>query len=374
MDTQTVPLRSAVSELAALLDSSEIGELISALEATRWTGRPGYPIRAMIGMALAKSLYATPTWTRTVALVREHAGLLNALGSECPSVYACYRFTAKLREHKHLLDACIASVVVGLRERAPDIGRDVAIDASDMPAYANGQRYVSKGGRERAPEEYSDPDASWGHRSAVSTRKGGGFYGYRLHMAVDAATDLPLAWLVETAKANESTAVAPLLDKLSDLSIRPETCAMDKGYDIERVYEECAEWDVLPVVPLRETPAVKRDAHKPPCCEHGEWRFAGADYGRNATKWRCPTGECKPASVWVKADRLHPIIPRETLRWKGLYRRRASVERTFGRLKERGLAPLRVRRIEPVRLHADLTILAQLGLALSRSQELAVAA
>jgi hypothetical protein len=27
----------------------------------------------MIGMALAKSIYAVPTWTRTVALVTEHA-------------------------------------------------------------------------------------------------------------------------------------------------------------------------------------------------------------------------------------------------------------------------------------------------------------
>jgi hypothetical protein len=132
----------------------------------------------MVGMALVKSLYAIPTWTRTVALVREHAGLLAALASdECPSVYACYRFTAKLREHGHLLDACIAAVVDRVKEEVPNVGKDVAIDASDMPAYANGQRFVSKGGRERALEEYSDPDASWGHRSAVSTRKGGGFYG-----------------------------------------------------------------------------------------------------------------------------------------------------------------------------------------------------
>jgi hypothetical protein len=28
------------------------------------------------------------------------------------------------------------------------------------------------------------------------------------------------------------------------------------------------------------------------------------------------------------------MIPHETLRWKGLYRGRASVERSFGRLKE----------------------------------------
>ena len=126
---------------------------------------------------------------------------------------------------------------------------------------------------------------------------------------------------------------------------------------------------MLPVTALRQTPAVKRGDHKSPCCEHGEWRFAGADRKRGATKWRCPTGECKPASVWIKAERLHPLIPRETLRWKGLYRRRASVERAFGRLKhEWGLTPLRLRRLERVQLHADLTVFAQLSTALAHER------
>jgi hypothetical protein len=128
----------------------------------------------------------------------------------------------------------------------------------------------------------------------VSTRKGGGFYGYRLHMAVDTATDLPLAWSVETAKASESTMVAPLLDKLGALGIRPGTCAIDKGYGIERVYGECAERGVTPVIPLRETIAVKRGEHGAPYCFHGPMRFAGADYKRHATKWRCACGQCTP--------------------------------------------------------------------------------
>lgn len=375
MAVQTVPPRSGVSELAGILESPEVARLVYELQQTRWTGRPGYPMRSMVGMALAKSLYALPTWTRTVALVRERPALAAVIAEpdEVPSVFACYRFTAKLREHKHLLEQCIASVVEALKRADPLLGWDVAIDTSDMPAYANGQRFVSKGGRKR--ERYADPDASWGHRSAVSTRKGGGFYGYRLHMAVCSKTDLPLAWTVETAKANEGPTVAPLLDKLSAHGINPETCAMDKGYDSSPAYDACAARNIAPVIPLRETTAVKRGDHKPPSCEHGVWRFAGADHKRNATKWRCPTGECKPASVWVKADRLHPLIPRETLRWKGLYRRRASVERAFGRLKnESGLAPLRVRRIERVRLHADLTIFAQLACALSRVKNIQSAA
>jgi hypothetical protein len=124
-------------------------QLVTGLAATRWTGRPGYAIRTMIGMALAKSLYTLPTWTRTVALVSEHAALRAALGcpslADVPSVHACYRFTAKLRAFKPPLDACLDRVTAALHEQIPDLGATIAIDASDMPAYANGQRYLYKG-------------------------------------------------------------------------------------------------------------------------------------------------------------------------------------------------------------------------------------
>ncbi len=90
---------------------------------------------------------------------------------------------------------------------------------------------------------------------------------------------------------------------------------------------------MAPVTALRKTGRVKAGEDKPPTCEHGKWTFAGADYKRKATKWRCPTGECKPASRWIKADRLHPLIPRETVRSRKLYSSRGAVEREFGRLK-----------------------------------------
>jgi len=147
------------------------------------------------------------------------------------------------------------------------------------------------------------------------------------------------------------------------------TAALDKGYDNNRVYAELAERDCLPLIPLRQTTAVKNGEHLPPTCSHGTWVFAGSDRKRGASKWRCPTGECKPASVWVKADRLHPLVPRESKRWKVAYRKRASVEREFGRLKNQwGLKPLRVRGLERVRLHADLTILTKLACALARTR------
>ena len=81
------------------------------------------------------------------------------------------------------------------------------------------------------------------------------------------------------------------------------------------------------------------------------------------------------ASRWIKATRIHPLIPRDSDRWRKLYPRRASVEREFGRLKHGwALLPLRVRGIERVRLHADLTILAKLACALARAREIPLAA
>jgi IS5 family transposase len=218
------------------------------------------------------------------------------------------------------------------------LGEDVAIDASDMPAFANGQRYVSKGGPER--ERFSDPDASWGHRSAISTRAAGSFYGYKIHAAVCTRTGLPLAWRVETARRNESLYLAPLLDALRARGFRPETCVADKSYDSNRCHSECEERGVHPIIPLK---------------------------GERGKQIVMPIIEA--------TTRFNPRIQRHTQRFRSLYRGRAAIEREFGRLKhDYGFAPLRVRGQKRVALHADLVMLARLTLALNRARAVPLAA
>jgi len=114
---------------------------------------------------------------------------------------------------------------------------------------------------------------------------------------------------------------------------------MDKGYDNNRVYAECEERGCEPVIPLR---------------------------GAKANQ---------PALPLALGGRLFPRIPRHTQRFRDLYRGRASAEREFGRLKhDYGLAPLRVRGLARVRLHADLVMLARLSLALGRARAIPLAA
>lgn len=368
-EAKVTPVRDA-AQIAALLDLPEVRALYEALDRLRWTGREGYGTRALVGMCLAKSLYCIPVWTRVVALVRDHDNLRAVIGC-APSEWACYRFARKLRAHSDLLTATLDAVVERLRETVPGYGETLAIDGSDLPAYANGQKYVSKGGRLR--ERFSDEDASWGHRSSVGTRSGGAFYGMKAHVAVCANTDLPVAWTVRTAKDSELPEVPVLLDIAKGRGIEPTVASLDKGYDAEGVYAELIGRGIRPVIALKDVTA-RIGKQKPPTCEHGTWTFGGADDGRQATKWRCPTGGCQPKSVWRPYSRLHPPIPHGTARHKALYRKRTGVERDFGRLKnEWAMLPLRVRGLDRVRLHVDLTMLALLGNALLR-RDLAAAA
>jgi hypothetical protein len=269
------------------------------------------------------------------ALIAEHPGLQDAIGG-APSCWACYRFSYKLRANNPALSACLDACAASLRREHESFGRDVAIDASDIPAWANGQSNVSQNGPER--ERFSDPDATWGHRSAVGSRSPGSFYGYKLHMAVCTTTGLPMAWRVETGKRQESNFVAPLLDAVHARGFKPETCAMDKGYDGGRVYAECEARGIDPIIPLR-----------------------GAKPNQ-------------PALPLTTGGRMFPRIARHTERFRSLYRRRVAVESEFGLLKrDYAFAQIRVRGLERVRLHADLTILAQIALALHRAREAAPA-
>src|SRR5260370_37555610 len=123
----------------------------------------------LVGAALVKAVYALPTWTRTARLIAEHAALREAIGG-APSQWACYRFAAKLREHGGALAACIDRVLATLHAAKPGMGRTVAIDGSDLPAYGNGQRYLKRGGGLR--EKFAGPRASRGQRSSISLRSG----------------------------------------------------------------------------------------------------------------------------------------------------------------------------------------------------------
>jgi hypothetical protein len=244
----------------------------------------------MVGMCLVKSIYALPTWSRTCRLAAEHPTIRSLLGC-APSQWACYRFAKMLRTRDAwTLSRTLDDVIGSLREQPPNFGRDIAIDGSDLPAYANGNRVGPKAvGIPRRP---SDPDAAWGHRSAVSNRGKGQFYGYKIHAAVDVATDLPLAWNVESGNEQDQHFAVGLIDQVRQRGLPVETAAMDTGYDNNLIYVRCEHRDVVPIIALRNTAGVKKAAP--------DRRIAYTANGRSpgpTTSAKQRSGAARPASV-----------------------------------------------------------------------------
>jgi hypothetical protein len=109
-----------------------------------------------------------------------------------------------------------------------------------------------------------------------------------------------------------------LLDKVRARGLSAEVAMLNKGYDNERVDDECRERSVTPIIPLRK--------------------------GRRA---------------------LLSAIPHGTDEWKVLYRRRSAVELESGRLKHTFGAVLGTCGLRKAQLHADVVMLARLSRAQS---------
>jgi hypothetical protein len=137
-----------------------------------------------------------------------------------------------------------------------------------------------------------------------------------------------------------------------------------------------------PIIPLRDQRKDKTgnlDEHGRPICKQGPWEYAGTDYKRKRTKWRCPAGRrpwtCPPSfdcrhpktgnSVWLSAHqdwRKHTLVPRTTRRFKELYKKRTAVEREFSLLKDQYLLNvIRVQGLKKVAAHVELCIFVRLA-------------
>ncbi len=167
------------------------------------------------------------------------------------------------------------------------------------------------------------------------TRRAAAFYGYKIHAAVCAATGLPLAWRVETAQRQRVPLRRPA-------SRRPPRSRLSSPRRRRRQG-------------LRRHPRLRRVRGARLRAGHpAPWREGQAD--RHAH--RASAGDCSRASPATRSGSATSTVAAPPL------------SASSDDLKhDYGLAPLRVRGLERVQLHADLTILARLGQVLIRARE-----
>lgn len=200
------------------------------------------------------------------------------------------------------------------------------------------------------PRLYSQPDCDSGWDSARERY----FNGYHLYMisAADSPYDLPLYPRLQPASQHDGVS---LVRSVTEFQQRFTLGAVDKilldaAHDTEAIYKLLDTHRIEPFIDLnprgtKNTATGSEIQISPtgiPICPKGnEMRPNGFDKSQNRRKWRCsPTCGCSTATY----GRTHHTFSRDNLRmfpktlrgsekWKLIYKRRTSIERSNKREK-----------------------------------------
>ena len=344
-------------ELEAVWQAMPGEPILARLQSHRWTGRPGHSLGALWRAYVASYYLHLPHTNALIRRLQDDEALRNACGfDELPSRWTFNRFFIRLSEHSDLVHDALDALTDVVATYVPDFGKTVAVDSTTVRTHAN-------------PFKHTDPDASW---TAKSYNKGNKakkewYYGYKLHLAVDAVTELPIEAHVTTGSRSDMNELLPSLHHAKERFswFNPEWVLADKGYDSAKNFTGVAEAGAVPIIDVRrmgKNGVRGREHESRPCEAYAVITPDGVRHMCDRWPWtpKCPRFEqCPLFPVFVDSDLNPPGItpvyeryapfPYGSKEWKAIYSKRSSVERVNSRLKEcrrleghcfRGLAKL----------------------------------
>ena len=207
--------------------------------------------------------------------------------------------------HRLIAQAIVLKVIVG---------GDTAIDSTHLWANSNkfGKKTCSCKGKCHCPREYSDSDASWGHKTEEYL-----FFGYKVHLIVDAKSQLPLDVKVTPANEADSPQAKPLLQtaKKNHSELPINTASMDSAYDGYENYRfTIEEIGAAPIIALNPRNGADALTVGSLCLCDGRFTclagfqvvYWGRD-GRGRLKFRCPAALGKCNCLFVPFALLQPM-------------------------------------------------------------------
>jgi hypothetical protein len=385
--------------------------LMNALENRRGNGRNQYPIRAIWNSVLAGVIFDHETIEslrrelQRNGQLRQQCGFDLLLGLRAvPPSYVYSRFLSVLVEHQHLITQMFESLVDEYGALHSDFGRILAIDGKAIKSFARGER------KNACPDRRAEHDACWGvHEYSGTDDRGTSWqtvkrwFGFTLHMAVDAVHELPVAFELTGASANEMPLAHLLLDSVAEdhpwMADRCEYLCADRGLDDGKLVKKS--WDsyqIKPVIDIRncwqdpdETKVVSGSENvvydfkgtvKCVCPKHGKIRtmsYGGFEKSRNTLKYRCPArhygytcegvDQCSVGhSLRISLDedrRAFTPLARSSYKWDSIYAKRTAAERVFSRLDTSyGFEHHTIRGLGKMQLRVSIAVCVMLAIAI----------
>ncbi|AZK47489.1 transposase [Paenibacillus lentus] len=301
------------------------------------------------------------------------------LDRKAPSIATLSRVFTELT-NKGLAKRLFEDLVTRCKQEGIIDGSHVAMDSAAIHAYEKKQ-----------PKRKSEltGNANWGAKFDSFGNKVK-WFGYKLHLAVDTASELPLALSVTPAHVNDGDLAPALMEQVA-ADAKVKFFVFDAGYDQLKNYEAARKLKAQAIIPMNlrneKEPPAGITSNGTPCCSMG---FAMTYWGVDGDylKFRCPhaTGKvdcplgmaaCSSSNygmvlkVDTKSDlRRYSSPHRNTKRWQELYKERTSVERCNSRMKTYLTADaMHVWGIEKVITHQYLNAIVLLASALAMAQK-----
>jgi Transposase DDE domain. len=328
---------------------------------------------------------------------------------EVPPAWVYTRFLKKLLKHMIEVDEIFEKLVEQLRKLLPDFGKHLAVDSKAIPSFA---RHKSQN---QTPDGRRDTDADYGRKEYRGQNKDGSlwekivkWFGYKLHLVVEATYELPVAYKVTKASASDAKEGHALLEQMEkrqpEILRTAETLAADKGYDDTKLIKKC--WDQYQIKPVIDIRNMWKDGeetrllngrtnvtynHKgnvycycPKTNTKREMPNGGFEKDRNTLKKLCPAKQygiiCQGQEVCPVAQGLRIPLPedrriftpidRASYKWEKEYDKRTSVERVNSRLDVSfGFELHTIRGMAKMKLRCGLALCVMLAMAVGRIKQ-----
>lgn len=392
--------------------------LMQTLQRSRLNGRNDHPIEAMWNSILAGIVFqhvSIESLRRELsrnAQLRELCGFDPLMGiNAVPSKSAYSRFLFCLVNHEKFVREMFDCLVKELMVIFPDFGTNLAGDGKAIHS-------LGKPSDKKDDDRRHEADADFGVKKYKGVDKDGkawekikSWFGFRVHLVVDADAELPVGYTVTKASVSEQPVMTELFVKLKEthpeLLERCDHAMFDKGYDSnDRI---CDLWETYGIKPIIDIKNMWRDGeatkmlkderiknvtynykgtifcHCPKTGEIREMAYNGFEKDRKVLKYTCPalaygieckgSAECplfkKSIRIPLEEDRrIFTPVARSSYKWKALYDKRTSVERVNSRIEVSfGFERHYIRGLKKMELRCGLALSVMLAIAVGRLRQ-----
>ncbi len=371
----------SLATVKKFLESVPDAKLLDGLRRHRGRGRNDCPVHVAWGVVLLRIALRHTSFVATLAELARNDALCRLIGIErpadVPGSWNISRFLDVLGQEPHAseLRRMFDAMIQRLARAVPDLGRHTAGDSTALHARCKGgekavQAEIAQGLPQPsgARKEYTDD-----HGNVTKVLE---WFGYKLHLLVDAKHEVVLAYQVTTANAADCKSLPDLVEEgQANLPAgRIETLAYDKAADDNESHRLLNKAKIRPVIQNRHlwrdqteqmlpghngtSNVVYDEAGTVHCYDRTSepmvrhpMAYIGYEPQRETLKYRCPARHegwtcphdavCNAGKSYGKTVRVNrtidlrrfPPIPRATKQFERRYNGRTSVERVNARCK-----------------------------------------